>query len=85
MAGDRVNFPDSLAAGPAVAADGGILLLTASASLDDSPPIRDFLLANVAEIQSVRVIGGAAAISDAVENELRALFEALDEGTLSPA
>ena len=31
------------------------------------------------------MIGGAAAISDAVENELRALFEAFDEGTLSPA
>lgn len=76
------NFPDSLAAGPAVAADGGVLLLAPTRSVDDAPPLRDFLLAHATEIQHVGVIGGGVAISTAVENELRSLFQAVERGTL---
>jgi putative cell wall-binding protein len=68
------SFPDALAAGPAVAADGGSMLLVDPESLAGSPPTRDILVSGAGGLRSVRIIGGRAAISDAVQAEVRALL-----------
>jgi putative cell wall-binding protein len=61
-------FADALAAGPAVAADGGVLLLVDGQSLDGSPAVRDWLGQYPAE--HVVLVGGTAAINPTVEDEV---------------
>jgi N-acetylmuramoyl-L-alanine amidase len=67
------KFPDALVAGPAVAAERGVLLLTPQDDLDRAPTTRDF----IAELDPtgllIRLVGGPAAISDVVEQQIRAL------------
>ncbi len=65
------NWPDSLVAGPAAAADGGVVLLTHGDTLDRSPGIRDWVGEHALDLTNIRLVGGVAAISQAVEDELR--------------
>lgn len=68
------NWPDALTAGPAVAADGGVLLLVPDGA-PESPPdaaLEGFLADARADV--VRVVGGEAAIGGAA---LRAQIERL--------
>jgi acyl-homoserine-lactone acylase len=69
------SFPDALAAGPAVAARGASLMLIDPESLAGSPPTSDLLAARAGELARVRLVGGTAAISEAVEAEVRALLQ----------
>lgn len=64
------NFPDSLVAGPAAARHGGVLVLVDGETLDGSPQVRDWVDAHSADISDVRFVGGPAAISRAVADEL---------------
>lgn len=68
------NFPDALAAGPTVAAQGGTLILADGQGLEGSPPARQLLVERAATITDVILLGGTAAISDAVEAEIRAIL-----------
>lgn len=70
------NFPDALAAGPAVAADGGVLLLIDGLQLDRSPAALDWLLELDTGLEHLTLLGGPAAIADDVEQELRAVLDA---------
>jgi acyl-homoserine-lactone acylase len=62
-------FPDALAAGPAVAGLGASLLLVDGTALDGSPETRDLIA--VAAPRLIRLLGGTAAISGAIESGLR--------------
>jgi putative cell wall-binding protein len=64
------QFPDALAAGPAVQALGGVLLLTEPAVL---PGVTAAWVAGRKPLQLLRIAGGPAAISDPVQAELRRL------------
>jgi Zn-dependent metalloprotease/putative cell wall-binding protein len=66
-----LNWPDSLVAGPAAAHDGGILLLAHGDHLDGSPPVRTWMQEYAAVMSNVVLVGGTAALSQAVEDELR--------------
>lgn len=68
-------FADALVAGPLVAERGGVLLLVAPDSLAGSPATRDFVAGNADAIDEVFILGGTAAVSDTVEEELSALLE----------
>ncbi|MEO2105662.1 MAG: cell wall-binding repeat-containing protein [Actinomycetota bacterium] len=65
------NFPDALAAGPAAAADGGLLLLVDRATLDGSPAVGEWI-EDHPDLSQVTLVGGTAAISDQVAAELEA-------------
>lgn len=67
------SFPDALAAGPAVAALGGVLLLVDGADLSGSPDSRAWLTEQLAVIESVLIVGGAASVSTAVETQVATL------------
>jgi immune inhibitor A len=62
-------FPDALAAGPAAAQLGGLLVLVDPGSLAASPESRDLLAANAAGFSRLYVAGGTAAVADAVVAE----------------
>jgi acyl-homoserine-lactone acylase len=66
------NFPDALAAGPAVAGLGASFLLVDSANLGNSAPTREILAE--AKPSRVRILGGTSAVSAAVETQLRLLL-----------
>lgn len=70
------NFPDALAAGPAVAALGQTLLLVDGTSLAGSPATAARLPVDIDLIDTVAVLGGTTAISDGVVNELELLLTA---------
>lgn len=65
-----INFPDALAAGPAVAATGGILLLIDGTGLDGSKHTRDWLIDHADLLEHVRLVGGEGVISDGVRAEV---------------
>jgi putative cell wall-binding protein len=71
------NFPDALAAGPAVAVDGGVLLLVDGVALAGSPPVSEWLGELGADLEAITLVGGDAAIREDVEAELWAHIEAL--------
>lgn len=73
------NWPDSLSAAPivgsqapAVATDGGVMLLVNGGDLDNSSASRDWLEDNAAFIDNVRVVGGPNAVSNTVLAQMRA-------------
>ncbi len=70
------NFPDALAAGPAVAAAGQTFLLVDGNSLAGSPDPAARLPVDIDLIQVVTVLGLTAAISDTVVTELDQLLTA---------
>jgi hypothetical protein len=65
------NWPDALAAGPSVALDGSVLLLVDPVDLDRSAAVRAYL-AEHEPFDDIDLLGGRAAISDAVEQAIRA-------------
>jgi putative cell wall-binding protein len=66
-------FADALAAGPAAAQLGGVLLLVHHADLDASVATQQFLEEHREEIDLVLLAGGAGAVGDAVADEALAL------------
>ena len=65
------NYPDALAAGATVAARGDAMMLVDAHDLDRSPPTRDRLAATRDDLDAVWVLGGPAAVSDAVLDQIR--------------
>ncbi len=64
-----LNFPDALAAGPAVAAGGGILLLVHGTVAGASEDTATWLTQN-GTIEQVTLLGGVGAITQAVADDL---------------
>lgn len=71
------NYPDALAAGATIAARGEAFLLVDPVDLDRSPPARERLAASHAQgaLGRVLVLGGPAAVDDAVVDQIRRLVE----------
>jgi putative cell wall-binding protein len=67
------SFPDALAAGPAAAALGSVLLLVDGADLAGSPDSLAWLTEQLGVMTSVIVVGGAASVSGAVETQVSTL------------
>ena len=63
------NFPDALSGGPAAAASGAPLLLTASQSL--SPETANYIAAGSAWIAAGEIYGGPSAVSDLVATQVK--------------
>jgi putative cell wall-binding protein len=68
------NWPDALVAGPAVARDGGVLMLVHPLSLDASPSTAAFL-DEQEPFDDVDLLGGTRAISTDTENQIRAKLQ----------
>jgi putative cell wall-binding protein len=68
------NFPDGLAAGALAARLDGILVLVPRLALDES--VDAFLRTNTARLGGGVVVGGSAAVSDQVHDQLRAALRA---------
>lgn len=69
-----LDFPDALAAGPTIAELGQTLLLVDGRDLTRSPATEQAIEANRDLIDTVRLVGGTAAISPAVEERIRDLL-----------
>jgi hypothetical protein len=67
------GFADALGGGPVCGAGGGLLLLTPRDRLASST--RDLLYARDGAVQEIVVFGGAAAVGDAVFEELQSLIQ----------
>ncbi len=67
------NYPDALSAGPAQGMKGSVMLLTTGSYLH--PAAEDALVAHAAQIGQIDWIGGLPAISQAVRDEVAALFD----------
>ena len=67
------DWPDALTGGAAVGRLAHTLLLVDGMDLDASPETRDRLAASATEMAGVRLLGGTAAISATVEDEIREL------------
>lgn len=65
------DFPDALAAGPALARTGSPLLLVHGLDPAAAAPTYAFLEAHAAEISTVLIFGGEASITAAVRDRLR--------------
>jgi len=65
------NFPDALAAGGAVAHEGGILLLVPGTDFDASSRPGDWLTGRLDSMEVITLVGGTAAISSATESDIR--------------
>ena len=68
------DFPDGLVAGAAAGRDNGLLLLVDGHGLAGSPATRDVIAEQAEQIRALRVAGGRAAVTEAVEAELAALL-----------
>ncbi|MDP8970706.1 MAG: cell wall-binding repeat-containing protein [Actinomycetota bacterium] len=68
------NFPDALVSGPAVAKAEGILMLVHPADLDNSPPTRQYLEQFKSQIEAVSLLGGPAAVSIRVQQQIAAVL-----------
>lgn len=66
------DFPDALAAGPAAHALGGTVLLVAPDDLDNSAATRDYLARHAEAVGAGFVVGGPAAVSDRVADQIAA-------------
>lgn len=64
------RYPDSLTAGPAIAASGGVLMLVAPRDLADSPATADHVHEVNLVLEAFRIVGGEHAISGAVVDQL---------------
>ena len=64
------TWPDALSGGPAAAGDGGVLLLVSGADLAHSRASGQWLTGNRPALRLIRILGGTAAISAAVEEQL---------------
>ncbi len=68
------NWPDALAAGPAAAAAGGVLVLVDGAEAADAPPALDLLAES--ELREVVLAGDTGVIAPNVEVAVRELLNA---------
>lgn len=68
-----LNFPDALGGGAVCGARGGVMLLTAPASL--SKPASDFISAHAADVIETEVYGGSNVVSDVVKSQVDALLD----------
>ena len=68
------DFPDGLVAGAAAGRDNGLLLLVDGQGLSGSSATRDVLAEQAGSITALRIAGGRAAVTEAVEAELAALL-----------
>ncbi|MDQ3973264.1 MAG: cell wall-binding repeat-containing protein [Actinomycetota bacterium] len=68
------NWPDALVTGPAAAKADGILMLVHPTDLDNSPPAREYVTKYRATIEQLFLMGGSAAITDRVEQQLAAIL-----------
>ncbi|HWH32289.1 MAG TPA: cell wall-binding repeat-containing protein, partial [Egibacteraceae bacterium] len=66
------DFPDALAAGALAARLDGPMLLSPQCTLGDSPATSDFLTANKARLDKAALVGGRAALSDRVMEQVAA-------------
>ena len=66
------DFPDALVGGAIVGKNGGLLLMTEPGELNQG--VRDSLASRITAIDTVRVFGGASAVSDAVCEQIEALW-----------
>lgn len=71
-----LNFPDALAAGPAVAASRGQLLLVDGQQVAGSQAVLDRIAATQSGIAVLRLVGGTGAISAELEAAVRAALVA---------
>lgn len=62
-----LNFPDALAAGPAVARTNGVLLLLDGQNFEAAPPVRQWLEPLVRRGAVITLLGGPSAISPGVQ------------------
>jgi outer membrane protein assembly factor BamB len=69
-----LNFPDALAAGPAVAATGGRLLLVNGQDPAATPQVLDRFAADAPRTAVLRLAGGQAAIGAGVEAHVRSVL-----------
>lgn len=67
------DWADSLVAGPAAVASGGVLLLVPPSDLPPGAPSASWLAARAGSVPAVRLVGGYSAIGPAVEGAVRAL------------
>lgn len=70
-----LTFPDALAAGPAVAADGGSLLLVTTTSI---PPVVAQELERL-QPSTIVIVGGLGTVGAAVEAQLRTFVDEFDQ------
>ncbi|MGI9016980.1 MAG: choice-of-anchor P family protein [Euzebya sp.] len=68
------DFPDALTGGIASFVDSSALTLVAPDTLDSSPASRDYIDSLKGDIDTAVIVGGPAAISNQVEEELRAIL-----------
>lgn len=68
------SFPDALAAGPAAARAGATLLLVDGEAVGGAPESEDWLAGEADRLDSVVVVGGTRAVSDAVAREVARLL-----------
>ncbi|MBW3662014.1 MAG: tandem-95 repeat protein [Actinobacteria bacterium] len=65
-----LNFPDALAAGPAVAATKGVLVLVHGQTLDNAPASLEYIEAQAASIARVALVGGDKAVTETVAGQI---------------
>jgi subtilisin family serine protease/putative cell wall-binding protein len=65
------SWPDALAAGPAVAARGGVLLLVRGDDLEQSPGAAHWLSEHASTLSEVVLVGGGASIGPEAESQVR--------------
>lgn len=68
------NFPDGLAAAGLTSRLGGLLVLVPPTSLSDAPEVDTLLRSNVDRFSRLVIIGGTAAISDDVRNQVASIL-----------
>lgn len=68
-----LNFPDALGGGAVCGSQGGVMLLTAPATL--SKPASDFIKAHAADVLKTEVYGGKTVVYDVVKTQINALLQ----------
>lgn len=78
------DFADALSAGPSVAATGGSLVLVSREGLTESLESGDFVTEHACDIRTGRIVGGTAALSQVLMDEVVDLVEACPVGVPTP-
>jgi predicted outer membrane repeat protein len=79
------NWPDALASAPAVAAAGGVTLLVPPEGIRRSPDSGAWLDRERSHLHRLVLVGGRAALSDAVETDAHAVLDDVGAGTTDAA
>lgn len=67
------NWPDALTAGTRAAQVGAVLLLAPSQQLAEAPPLRSWIEERAGGIEEILIVGGVAAVSDQVPEDIEDL------------